>query len=71
MVQVKDILGLTGYIRGGCSPLGMKKNYTGFIDENCILYDYIFVSAGIRGLQMKIAPDDLIKSSFYTVAELV
>jgi Cys-tRNA(Pro)/Cys-tRNA(Cys) deacylase len=71
MVQVKDILGLTGYIRGGCSPLGMKKNYPGFVDESCILYDYIFVSAGIRGLQIKIAPDDLIKSSSYTVAELI
>jgi len=61
MVSVKEILVLTGYLRGGCSPIGMKKNYPTFIDENSILYDFIFVSAGIRGLQLKIAPDDLIK----------
>jgi Cys-tRNA(Pro)/Cys-tRNA(Cys) deacylase len=60
MVQMKEILELTGYIRGGCSPIGMKKKYASYIDEICILYDQIFVSAGIRGLQFKIAPDDLI-----------
>ncbi len=52
---------LTDYIRGGCSPIGMKKNYPTFIDESCVLYDFIFVSAGLKGLQLKIAPDDLIK----------
>lgn len=61
MVPVKEIPDITGYIRGGCSPIGMKKNYPTFIDECCILFDFIFVSAGIRGMQMKIAPDDLIK----------
>lgn len=71
MIAVKEIFGLTGYIRGGCSPLGMKKKYPGFIDESCQYYDYIFVSAGIRGLQLKIAPDDLIKSTMYTVTELI
>jgi Cys-tRNA(Pro)/Cys-tRNA(Cys) deacylase len=71
MISVKEIPSLTGYIRGGCSPLGMKKNYPGFIDETCILYDYIFVSAGIRGLQLKIAPDHLIKSTAYAIAELI
>jgi Cys-tRNA(Pro)/Cys-tRNA(Cys) deacylase len=60
MVQMKEILELTGYIRGGCSPVGMKKKYSTYIDESCILYDHIFVSAGIRGLQLKISPDDLI-----------
>ena len=60
MVQMKEILELTGYIRGGCSPVGMKKKYPTYIDENCILYDHIYISAGIRGLQMKISPDDLI-----------
>ena len=59
LVAVKEILGLTGYIRGGCSPLGMKKKYPTYIDESCILYDFIFVSAGIRGLQIKIASNDL------------
>jgi Cys-tRNA(Pro)/Cys-tRNA(Cys) deacylase len=60
LVQMKEILELTGYIRGGCSPIGMKKKYSSYIDENCILYDQIYVSAGIRGLQFKITPDDLI-----------
>lgn len=71
MVPVKEILSLTGYIRGGCSPLGMKKNYPGFIDESCILFDHIFVSAGLRGLQLKIAPDDLVRSTSYKIAELL
>jgi Cys-tRNA(Pro)/Cys-tRNA(Cys) deacylase len=60
MIPVKEILELTGYIRGGCSPVGMKKKYSTYIDENCILYDQIFVSAGLRGIQLKISPDDLI-----------
>lgn len=61
MVQQKELLGLTGYIRGGCSPLGMKKPYPVFIDESCLLYDFIFISAGQRGLQLKMNPQDLIR----------
>jgi len=61
MVQQKELLGLTGYIRGGCSPLGMKKLYPILMDESCLLFDFIFISAGQRGLQIKINPDDLIK----------
>ena len=60
MIHVKELLPETGYIRGGCSPLGMKKPLPTFIDESALLYDYIYVSAGIRGLQIKIAPQDLI-----------
>lgn len=60
MVHVKDLLGLTGYIRGGCSPVGMKKKYPAFIDETALLFDSIYVSAGQRGLQLVISPDDLI-----------
>jgi len=71
MVAVKEILGLTGYIRGGCSPLGMKKKYPTYIDESCILYDFIFVSAGIRGLQIKIASNDLIANTSCNVIDLV
>jgi Cys-tRNA(Pro)/Cys-tRNA(Cys) deacylase len=71
MVPMKEILELTGYIRGGCSPLGMKKKYPTYIDESCILFDYIFISAGIRGLQIKIMPDDLIKSTSCQIADLV
>jgi Cys-tRNA(Pro)/Cys-tRNA(Cys) deacylase len=61
MVQQKELLGLTGYIRGGCSPLGMKKPYPIYLDESCLLFDFIFISAGQRGLQLKINPEDLIK----------
>lgn len=59
MVHVKELLPLTGYVRGGCSPVGMKKRYPTYIDETCILFDRIAVSAGRRGLQLLIAPDDL------------
>ena len=59
MVTVKELLGLTGYIRGGCSPVGMKKKYPTFIDETCILYDEIAVSAGERGHQMAVPPEAL------------
>jgi Cys-tRNA(Pro)/Cys-tRNA(Cys) deacylase len=71
MIAMKEILPVTGYIRGGCSPLGMKKNYPTFIDESCELYEYIFVSAGIRGLQLKIAPNDLIKVTSSCVGDLL
>ena len=60
MTQVKELLPLTGYIRGGCSPVGMKKPYPTFIDETAILYDEIAVSAGARGQQMILPPDALI-----------
>jgi Cys-tRNA(Pro)/Cys-tRNA(Cys) deacylase len=71
MVPMKEILELTGYIRGGCSPLGMKKNYPTYIDESCTLFDYIFISAGIRGLQIKVNPEDLIKVTPCEVTDLV
>lgn len=61
LIPVKELLGLTGYIRGGCSPVGMKKKYPTFIDEICELFDVIAVSAGERGHQMILPPDDLIK----------
>jgi Cys-tRNA(Pro)/Cys-tRNA(Cys) deacylase len=60
MVQQKELLGLTGYIRGGCSPLGMKKPYPIYIHETCQLFDRIFISAGQRGLQLKLNPEDLV-----------
>jgi Cys-tRNA(Pro)/Cys-tRNA(Cys) deacylase len=71
MVPVKEILQHTGYIRGGCSPIGMKKNYPTFIDESCILFDFIFVSAGIKGIQLKISPDDLIKAASCQTGDLL
>ena len=60
LVAVKELLPLTGYIRGGCSPVGMKKHYPTFFDETCILWDEIAVSAGARGHQLLIAPDCLV-----------
>lgn len=60
LIAVKELLGLTGYIRGGCSPVGMKKKYPTFIDETCILYDEIAVSAGERGHQMIIPHEALL-----------
>lgn len=59
LVAVKELQNLTGYIRGGCSPVGMKKLYPTFIDETCILYDEIAVSAGARGHQMLVPPEPL------------
>jgi len=60
MTQVKELLTLTGYIRGGCSPIGMKKAYPTYIDETAILYDEIAFSAGARGQQIIMSPNDLI-----------
>lgn len=59
LVHVKDLLALTGYVRGGCSPIGMKKKYPTFFDETCQLHDQIAVSAGERGHQMIVPPDAL------------
>lgn len=59
MIHVKDLLGLTGYVRGGCSPIGMKKKYPTTIDETAILFDKIYVSAGMRGEQVILNPETL------------
>jgi Cys-tRNA(Pro)/Cys-tRNA(Cys) deacylase len=61
MIKEKELLPLTGYIKGGCSPIGMKKNYPTFIDETAQLFDEISVSAGVRGMQIMIKPKDLLK----------
>ena len=59
MVPVKELLALTGYIRGGCSPVGMKKKYPTHFDETCILWDEIALSAGARGHQMIVPPQQI------------
>lgn len=59
MTHVKELLGLTGYIRGGCSPVGMKKKYPTWMDETAVLYDEIAVSGGVRGMQIILNPEDL------------
>ena len=56
---MKDLLPTTGYIRGGCSPIGMKKKYPTYIDETAQLFEKIYVSAGVRGTQVYISPSDL------------
>ncbi len=61
LIHVKELLPTTGYIRGGCSPIGMKKPFPTFIHESCLAHPYIFVSAGVRGLQLRIAPEDLVR----------
>ena len=58
--HMRELLPSTGYIRGGCSPIGMKRNFPSYIDESCREFDHIYISAGVRGLQIRIAPDDLI-----------
>lgn len=60
LIHMKELLPTTGYIRGGCSPIGMKKPFPTYIEESALLYDYIYISAGVRGLQFKINPEDLI-----------
>lgn len=70
LVAVKELLGLTGYIRGGCSPVGMKKKYPTYFDETAELYDTIAVSAGERGHQMEVEPMALLKLVDGTLADL-
>ena len=70
LIPMKDLLPLTGYIRGGCSPIGMKKLFPTYIHETCMNFSFIFVSAGVRGLQIKIAPQDLISQSRATICTL-
>ena len=61
LIPVKELLSLTGYVRGGCSPVGMKKKYPTFFDETCQLYDEIAISAGARGHQMLVPPEALAR----------
>lgn len=70
LLPLKELLPLTGYIRGGCSPVGMKKRFPTFFHESCLMYPFIYVSAGQRGLQFKIAPQDLLKAASATTAVL-
>jgi Cys-tRNA(Pro)/Cys-tRNA(Cys) deacylase len=69
-VKQEELLGLTGYVRGGCTPLGMKRKYRTFIDETVILHDWVCISGGQRGVQIKIRPDDLIRAAEATVVDL-
>ena len=63
MLHVSELLPTTGYVRGGCSPLAGKKKYPVFVDETAMLHETIFVSAGQRGVQLELAPDDLLRAA--------
>lgn len=70
MMPTKDLVAVTGYMRGGCSPVGMKKRFPTLIDETCELYDTIFISGGRRGVQLELAPADLVAFTGATVAAI-
>ena len=70
MLHMKDLLPTTGYIRCGCSPIGMKKSFPTFFHSSCLNYDYIYVSAGQRGLQLKINPQQLVDYVRASVADI-
>ncbi|WP_303821250.1 Cys-tRNA(Pro) deacylase [Apibacter mensalis] len=61
LIPMKNLIGLTGYIRGACSPIGMKKFFPTYIEESCLNFDSIYISAGQKGLQIQLNPQDLIK----------
>lgn len=71
MIKVKDLFELTGYIRGGCSPIGMKKKYPVYIDETAQLHEAIYVSAGMRGLQLLMAPENILQATEGNFADLI
>lgn len=70
MIAMKELLPLTGYIRGGCTSIGMKKHYPTFISEDAFSFPFIYVSAGRRGLQLKLNPNDLLKAAEATSADI-
>ena len=71
LIKTSEMLPLTGYIRGGCSPLGMRKHYPTFISELAALEDTIYVSGGQRGIQIELRPDDLIKAARASYADFI
>ena len=69
-LALKELLPTTGYIRGGCSPIGMKKHFPTYVHHTATTFDHIYVSAGVRGVQLKIAPADLLHAAAATTADL-
>ncbi|HJA96278.1 MAG TPA: Cys-tRNA(Pro) deacylase [Candidatus Alistipes faecavium] len=70
LIPMKELLPVTGYIRGGCSPIGMRKSFPTYIHESVAAQPYIYISAGVRGLQLRMAPSDLITYVRATVADI-
>lgn len=71
MIPMKDLLGVTGYIRGGCTSIGMKKKFPTYFSSEMLDFDYVYVSAGQRGLQLKLNPKDLIRVAEGVAADIV
>ena len=71
MIHVKELLPLTGYIRGGCSPIGMKKTLPTYFHQSVMNYDTVYCSAGLRGLQFRIAPADLLRAAHGTLCDVI
>lgn len=71
MIHVKDLLNLTGYIRGGCSPMGMKKKFPTFFDSSCLDHEAITISAGVRGIQLLISTAELVKFTEAKTGDLI
>ena len=71
MLELKELFNMTGYIRGGCSPIGIKKRHQTFIHESALNKDYIMISAGVRGMQIIIDPKELIKYLNMTVGDII
>ena len=70
-LPLKELLPTTGYIRGGCSPIGMKKAFPTYINETAMDFEHIYVSAGVRGLQLKLSPMDLVKETNAKIASFI
>lgn len=71
MIPMKELLSVTGYIRGGCSPLGMKKNYPIYIHSSAEFHEKIYISAGVRGVQIELSPVDLISVTQAMLADII
>lgn len=71
MLEMKELFNMTGYIRGGCSPVGIKKRHKAFMHQSALTKDTIFVSGGMRGIQIIISPTDLIKYLNMTVGDII
>ena len=71
LIPMRELLPLTGYVRGGCSPIGMKKAFPTYIHQSAEAFPHIYVSAGVRGLQLRLAPHDLVRAVRATFCDLV
>ena len=71
LIKVRELVPITGYVRGGCSPIGMKRTFPTYIDETATIYDWIYINAGARGLQLKIQPPDLARTAKAEFADII